>query len=64
MVYYHYLCIVIINDITMTDNDFDLNAQDIDQYCVTHDIDDYDLFGEIMAEDGDSSGFGDDIEFE
>jgi len=48
----------------MTDNDFDLNAQDIDQYCVTHDIDDYDLFGEIMAEDGDSSGFGDDIEFE
>uniref|UniRef100_A0AAU8MK16 Uncharacterized protein n=2 Tax=unclassified Crassvirales TaxID=2949298 RepID=A0AAU8MK16_9CAUD len=48
----------------MTDKDFDLNSQDIDQYCISHDIDDYDLFGEIKAEDGDGSSFGDDIEFE
>ena len=26
--------------------------------------DDYDLYGEIKAEDGDGSGFGDDIDFD
>jgi|GEM_PF-4040973 len=46
------------------DTEFDANSQELDAFCATHDIDDYDLFGEIMAEDGDSSGFGDDIEFE
>ena len=30
---------------------------------LNHDIDDYDLYGEIKAEDGDGSGFGDDIDF-
>ena len=33
------------------DNEFDYNAQDIDAFCTSHDIDDYDLFGEIMVGD-------------
>lgn len=36
------------------DNEFDLNAQEIDAYCATHDIDEYDLYGEIMVGDDDS----------
>ena len=30
----------------MTDKDFDNSSMEIDQYCVNHDVDDYDLFGE------------------
>lgn len=45
------------------DDNFDSNALDIDAWCAGHDIDDYDLFGEIKAEDGDGSGFGDNIDF-
>lgn len=38
----------------MTNNDsFDDEAVEIDSYCATHDIDDYDLYGEIMVEDND-----------
>lgn len=48
----------------MTDNEFDLNAQEVDAFCINNDIDDYDLYGEIKAEDGDCSGFGDDIDFD
>ena len=48
----------------MTDKDFDNSSMEIDQYCVNHDIDDYDLYGEIKAEDGDGSSFGDDIDFD
>ena len=48
----------------MTDNEFDLNVQEVDAFCVSHDIDDYDLYGEIKAEDGDDSGFGDNIDFD
>lgn len=48
----------------MTDNEFDLNVQEVDTFCVNHDIDDYDLYGEIKAEDGDGSSFGDDIYFD
>lgn len=33
------------------DNEFDYNAQDIDAFCASHDIDDYDLFGEIIVGD-------------
>lgn len=33
------------------DNEFDYNAQDIDAFCTSHDIDDYDLFGEITVGD-------------
>ena len=47
----------------MTDNEFDLNVQEVDAFCINHDIDDYDLYGEIKAEDGDGSDFGDDIDF-
>ena len=47
----------------MTDNEFDLNVQEVDAFCINHDIDDYDLYGEIKAEDGDGSGFGEDIDF-
>lgn len=36
------------------DNEFDYNAQDIDAFCASHDIDDYDLFGEIMVGDDDN----------
>ena len=36
------------------DNEFDYNAQDIDAFCTNHDIDDYDLFGEIMVGDNTS----------
>ena len=39
------------------DNEFDYNAQDIDAFCTSHDIDDYDLFGEIMV--GDDSSYDD-----
>ena len=46
------------------DNEFDYNAQDIDAFCTSHDIDDYDLYGEIKAEDGDGSGFGENIDFD
>ena len=36
----------------MIDNDYiDEASVDIDAYCVNHDIDDYDLFGEIMVGD-------------
>lgn len=42
------------------DNEFDMNAQEIDAYCASHDIDDYDLFGEIMVEDNDDC----DIDFD
>lgn len=35
------------------DNYIDEASIDIDAYCVNHDIDDYDLFGEIMVEDND-----------
>ena len=46
----------------MIDNDYiDEASVDIDTYCVNHDIDDYDLFGEIMVEDNDDDC---DIEFE
>lgn len=48
----------------MTDNEFDLNAQEVDAFCINNDIDDYDLYGEIKADDGDGSGFGDDIDFD
>lgn len=47
----------------MTDNEFDLNVQEVDAFCINNDIDDYDLYGEIKAEDGDGSGFGEDIDF-
>ena len=47
----------------MTDNEFDLNAQEVDAFCINNDIDDYDLYGALQAEDGDGSGFGDDIDF-
>ena len=47
----------------ITDNEFYLNAQEADAFCLNNDIDDYDLYGEIKAEDGDGSGFGDDIDF-
>lgn len=35
------------------DNDieFDESSVEIDSFCATHDIDEYDLFGEIMVED-------------
>lgn len=36
------------------DNEFDLNAQEIDSFCASHDVDDYDLFGEIMVGDDNS----------
>ena len=26
----------------MTDNEFDLNVQEVDAFCINHDIDDYD----------------------
>ena len=45
----------------MTDKDFDNASMEIDQYCVNHDIDDYDLFGEIMVENNNDDC---DIEFE
>lgn len=48
----------------MTDNEFDLNVQEVDAFCIKHDIDDYDLYGEIKAEDGDGSSFGEDIDFD
>ena len=45
----------------MTDKDFDNASMEIDKYWVNQDIDDYDLFGEIMVEDNnDDCG----IEFE
>ena len=47
----------------MTDNEFDLNAQEVDTFCITRAPDDYDVYGEIKAEDGDGSGSGDDIGF-
>lgn len=33
-------------------NEFD-NAVSIDEYCYSHDIDDYDLHGQIMVGDND-----------
>lgn len=48
----------------MNDKDFDAAKVNIDSYCAIHDIDEYDLHGEIMAEDGDGSGFGDNIIFD
>ena len=39
------------------------NLQEVNAFCINHDIDDYDLYGEIKAEDGDGSGFGEDIDF-
>ena len=46
----------------MIDNDYiDEASVDIAAYSVNHDIDDYDLFGEIMVEDNDDDC---DIEFE
>jgi len=57
---------ILINKLlsVMTDNEFDLNAQEVDAFCINNDIDDYDLYGEIKAEDGDGSGFGNDIDFD
>jgi hypothetical protein len=47
------------------DNEFDSNAQAIDAFCVSHDIDDYDLFGEIMVGDNDSyDELADNIQYE
>lgn len=34
-------------------DDFDDSSVEIDAYCVNHDIDDYDLYGEIMVGDND-----------
>ena len=39
------------------DNEFNCNAQDIDAFCASHDIDDYDLFGEIMVGDDDDASY-------
>ena len=33
------------------DTEFDESSVEIDSFCATHDIDEYDLFGEIMVED-------------
>ena len=33
------------------DTEFDESSIEIDCFCATHDIDEYDLFGEIMVED-------------
>lgn len=33
------------------DNVFNESSVDVDAFCVNHDIDDYDLYGEIMVED-------------
>lgn len=49
-----YLCIIINITVMIQDNEFDSNAQDIDAFCASHDIDDYDLFGEIMVGDNTS----------
>lgn len=46
------------------DIEFDSRAEELDAFCVNHDVDDYDLFGEIMAEDGDGSDFGNNIDFD
>lgn len=48
----------------MNDKQFDEAKVNLDSFCVMNDIDEYDLHGEIMAEDGDNSGFGDDIIFD
>ena len=49
----------------MTDNEFDLNAQEVDAFCINHDIDDYDLFGEIMVgDDTDYDELSDNILYE
>lgn len=32
-------------------NNFDLGAVEMDSYCINHDIDSYDLYGEIMVGD-------------
>lgn len=39
----------------IVDNEFDCNAQEVDAFCASHDVDDYDLFGEIMVGDDDTS---------
>ena len=46
------------------DNEFDSNAQDIDAFCASHDIDDYDLFGKIMVGDASYDEFSDNILYE
>lgn len=47
------------------DNEFDANSQELDAFCATHDIDDYDLFGEIMVGDNNTSDeLSDNILFE
>lgn len=43
-------------------NEFD-NAVSIDEYCYSHDIDDYDLYGQIMVGDNDEDD-NCDIKFE
>lgn len=43
------------------DTEFDESSVEIDSFCATHDIDEYDLFGEIMVEDNNDDC---DIEFE
>jgi len=41
---------------------YDDSSVEIDAYCVSHDIDDYDLYGEIMV--GDDEDDNCDIQFE
>lgn len=46
------------------DNFIDEFNVEVDSYCVANDIDDYDLFGEIMVGDNESDNCCTDIIFE
>ena len=59
---YIIMCIFAQNNIYRAMDELD-NAVIIDEYCYSHDIDDYDLYGQIMEGDNDEDNDCD-IKFE